>query len=397
MAVNYKRRAFIRQSLVLGTGLTIMACSKDLIEEEPASLKDIIIIGAGLSGLVAGYELSLLGHRVTILEARNRVGGRVFTVRDAFSDGQYAEAGAARIRPSHNLTLSYVERFGLTLDPFYPQSGQYFDYSNGNKLTIEAADFLNEPIRPGTVNRLEYLKIRGGTEQLPLAFMNELEGKIHFNNPVASVQQNDAEVRAITENGSEFIGDRLLCTVPLPVLGKIRFTPSLSAAKNEAVNGGYPYTPVTRVFIQSSRAIWETDGLNGWGNTDLPEEVWQPTWDQSGTDGVLLSYLRADNAIELDQISEENRIQRVLDRWRNIFLDLPDNIINGATHSWALDPWAANGYASPSRAQYDQFINELASRENRIHFAGEHISSTPSWMQGALESGLRAADEIHNS
>ena len=50
----------------------------------------MIIVGAGISGLVAGYELSRAGHDVTILEARNRVGGRVFTLRTPFSDGHFA-------------------------------------------------------------------------------------------------------------------------------------------------------------------------------------------------------------------------------------------------------------------------------------------------------------------
>ena len=397
MAKNYKRREFIRQSLILGAGLTILSCEKEEVGETPTPSKEVIIIGAGLSGLVAGYELSTLGHNVTILEARDRVGGRVFTIRDPFLDGQYVEAGAARIRPSHNLTLSYAERFGLTLDPFYARSGQYFDYSDGLRTLIDNADFLNSPIRPGTVNRIEYLKIRGGTERLPLAFMDAMDGQIHFNSPVLTVEQNASEVKARTSDGREFIGDHLLSTVPLPVLGRILFTPALSPAKMEAINGGYSYTPVTRIFIQSARNAWETEGLNGWGNTDKPEEVWQPTWDQDGSNGILLSYLRGIDAVEMDQISEANRIQQVLDRWSNIFPELPNDIIDGTSHSWALDEWAGNGYASPTQAQYSEFINELAARENRIHFAGEHISGTPSWMQGALESGLRASNEIHNS
>lgn len=79
-----------------------------------------MVVGAGLAGLVAGYELTEAGHEVTILEAQLRPGGRVLTLREPFSDGLYAEAGAARIPDNHDLTLHYVKHFGLTLVPFFP-------------------------------------------------------------------------------------------------------------------------------------------------------------------------------------------------------------------------------------------------------------------------------------
>ena len=63
-----------------------------------------------MAGLAA-YELSKLGHDVTILEARMRPGGRVHTLREPFADGLYAEAGAARIPDTHDLTLKYVKEF----------------------------------------------------------------------------------------------------------------------------------------------------------------------------------------------------------------------------------------------------------------------------------------------
>src|SRR5207244_10333836 len=82
--------------------------------------KKILIIGAGMAGLSAGYELSQAGHDVTILEARMRPGGRVHTLREPFSDGLYAEAGAARIPDNHEFTLRYVKLFDLPLEPMYP-------------------------------------------------------------------------------------------------------------------------------------------------------------------------------------------------------------------------------------------------------------------------------------
>jgi monoamine oxidase len=80
--------------------------------------KRVVIVGAGMAGLVAAHELQRVGHEVVVLEARGRVGGRVHTLREPFSDGLYGEVGAMRIPRTHDLTLAYCRRFGLPLVPF---------------------------------------------------------------------------------------------------------------------------------------------------------------------------------------------------------------------------------------------------------------------------------------
>ena len=103
------RRQFLRRSAlaIAGAGLSSSGAVRAVVLSGPA--KKVVILGAGMAGLVAGFELSKLGHDVTILEARTRPGGRVHTLREPFSDGLYAEAGAARIPDEHELTLKYVK------------------------------------------------------------------------------------------------------------------------------------------------------------------------------------------------------------------------------------------------------------------------------------------------
>ena len=402
------RREFIRRSLILSAGASLIISCEDNenipsnpISSSPGMLssngnaKKIIVIGAGMSGLVAAYELVRAGHDVTILEARDRIGGRVLTIRSPFSNNHFAEGGAARIKPSHNLTLGYANHFNLNLDPFYATSGDYVNISNGNREIISNNTYLNTSY--GSILRNEYLKIRGGSDLLPHSFYNSsaLNNKIYLGVPVTSIHQQNNNVTVQTSNGNQFIADRVLCTVPITVLNKIQFTPPLSPEKQTAMNGGYRYAPSTRVYMQFQNRFWENESLNGWGNSDIPEEIWQPTWDLAGSTGIIMSYLRWTAAQEMDALSEEERINYILSRWENIFPGAASSLQSGMSQSWAEEEWSKGAWASPTGSQDAALANHIGLAEDRIHFAGEHASDDHGWMQGALFSGLRAAAEIN--
>src|SRR5690349_22777451 len=94
--------------------------------------RSVVVLGAGIAGLVSAYELRRAGYRVTVLEARDRIGGRAWTVRNGtriqqigrpdqlatFSPGLYFNAGPARIPSTHRVILGYARRFGVRLEPF---------------------------------------------------------------------------------------------------------------------------------------------------------------------------------------------------------------------------------------------------------------------------------------
>lgn len=84
--------------------IAIRADRKAAILERPRPAQRVIVIGAGLAGRSAAHELTQAGHNVTVLEATMRPGGRVRTLREPFSDGLHAEAGATRIPDAHHLT-----------------------------------------------------------------------------------------------------------------------------------------------------------------------------------------------------------------------------------------------------------------------------------------------------
>ena len=118
------RREFLKFAGIAAGGMCLPVVQSwafpQNVNPKPATTHRVVILGAGLAGLSAGWHLKNAGHDVTILEAQLHPGGRVHTVREGLSDDLYAEAGAGRIPDTHTITLEWVKYFGLTLEPFFP-------------------------------------------------------------------------------------------------------------------------------------------------------------------------------------------------------------------------------------------------------------------------------------
>ncbi|XP_076094192.1 L-amino acid oxidase-like [Mytilus galloprovincialis] len=93
--------------------------------------KSVLIVGAGVAGLSAAFELEKVGHSTQILELQHRVGGRTKTLRGGFSDGLHAEGGAMRIPPNHYLTNGYIQKFGIPVRPFINSNDNTWLYLDG--------------------------------------------------------------------------------------------------------------------------------------------------------------------------------------------------------------------------------------------------------------------------
>src|SRR5262245_13916214 len=390
------RRQFIGRSALATAGLTL-APNVFAAIVRPAG-KKIIIIGAGMAGLVAGYELSQLGHNVTLLEARTRPGGRVQTLREPFSDGLYAEAGAARIPENHDLTLKYVKLFDVPLEPMYPSrlSALRIDGDSKREVSIDGftdglAEFFGSEFRGP--NR--FTKIKGGNDLLPKAFAQRLANKIHYNSPVVRIEQDTNSVRAtFTEGGKQqtLSADRMLCALPFSVLRNIDLPATFPEARLRIIRN-LQYASVSRVYLQARKRSWEEKGLSGFAMTSDAVEIWQPTWSQPGPRGILMTYNRPGQAERIAAMKDSERISSTLQQLGQWFPGLQENFERGATKCWIEDEWSRGAWAFVGPRDFVV----ASSPEGRIHFAGEHLSRWSSWIQGALESGLRAAKEINEA
>src|SRR5215207_3277524 len=184
-----QRRDFLKQSTLAAAALSASPAAAFGLGHKAryrrVAPKKIVIIGAGLAGLSAAYELTQVGHDVTILEARTRPGGRVHTLRDTFAEGLYAEAGAARIPDHHHFTLKYAELFNLPLEPFQPPALPGVYYVRGQRLRVAPGQHVEWPYKLTPEER--QLGLRGMRQRYIWSMLSEVGDVTDPNWPSAAV------------------------------------------------------------------------------------------------------------------------------------------------------------------------------------------------------------------
>jgi monoamine oxidase len=397
--MTISRRKFLRNTGLAVAGASLarpgLVSSAASIVRGPS--KKIAILGAGMAGLVAAYELTQLGHDVTILEARMRPGGRVFTIREPFSDGLYAEAGAARIPDEHDLTLKYVKLFNLPLEPMYPTRLSSLTFDRNGTRHEGSMESFTEALGGyyggdlgGSPSRWQ--KMKGGNDLLPKAFAQRLAGRIYYGSPVVRIETDAKMARVVFLHAGSpqtISADRVLCTIPFSVLRNVEL-PGLSEQKLEVIKRAQ-YAAVSRVYLQARNRIWEEKGLSGFAFTQSAVEIWHPTWSQAGPRGILMTYARPGEAERITNLKDAERISSTLKELDGYFPGLQTNFEGAATKCWLEDEWARGAWCFVG---FRDFVRSTEVDSGRIHFAGEHLSAWPSWIQGALSSGLRAVKEI---
>lgn len=269
---------------------------------------------------------------------------------------------------------------------------RFFDAGWGVSDEISGLELLVQIV--GTSG--DWHRIAGGTDRLPKGLAATISEHIRYGRPVTRIEQDDGSVTAVCERaGSEerFTGDRLICTIPFPVLRTIGFDPPVSDGKRRAIEG-LPYQSVTRVFVQTRERFWEEQGLSGFAQTDRPMEIWDASYGQPGRRVLLMAYLRSDLARKVALRPEEEQIRFGVDAIAEVFPGAKDYYEGAFTLSWDKDPWTRGAFATYHPGDYRRYYRHLTRPEERILFAGEHTSPWPSWMRGALHSGVRAAQEV---
>ncbi|HEX8499137.1 MAG TPA: FAD-dependent oxidoreductase [Pyrinomonadaceae bacterium] len=402
MKRNVPRRSFLRQGAMGAAAVAFGACvprpGRVLGLGRTLAPRRVAVLGAGLAGLAAGYELAGAGHEVTLLEAQARPGGRVLTLR-TFDEGLYADAGAARIPDDHELTLRYVKEFGLRLLPFYPESGLFVSVRRGGRRREvdwrKFSEAVEDYVGVSLGGAREWHKIEGGNDRLPRAFAERLAGKIVYEAPVSRVEQDASGARVTYRRGGAaetLAADYVVCAIPFAVLGRVEFAPRLSERKRK-VRDELTYEFASRAFMQTRGRFWEGGRVNGFGVTDLPAEIWPSSFGQAGTRAVLQAYVRHFTSVEWGKKGEAERVASGLALAEQVLPGARSAFERGRVKCWGEDEWAGCAWTHPSPIQ----LVAVNAPEGRVHFAGEHCSLYASWMNGALESGNRAARAVEEA
>jgi monoamine oxidase len=153
MTENLDRRRFLQGLAAISAApLAPLTNAPEALADGRGGGRRVVVLGAGLAGLGAAYNLMRHGYDVTVLEAQDRPGGRVQTVRDEFWRGGHAELGAIRIFESHEYTRKYVREFGLELTPydtgtraFHMQGKRFLPPAAGTPWPLEGLSAGEQP------------------------------------------------------------------------------------------------------------------------------------------------------------------------------------------------------------------------------------------------------------
>jgi monoamine oxidase len=484
--MSLSRRSFLRRAV-----LTSMAYPLAVGEAawpqtfSPRNSRRVAIVGAGIAGLIAAYELSRSGYEVSVFEARLRPGGRVHTLRDVFANDLYVEAGALDFGEACTTLLKYIREFQLSPrrlgerddgEPF----GRDLYFASGRRLSTAAdgsvdwpypltpeerqlgiqglwAKYLhpliakvgtlggtgwpngearrldersiNEFLRaqgasPAVISLLAFsflgeglsvesaladlwwqqffekdvqvMTLRGGNDQLPKALAANLGGRLHLGAELRSLRQNQEGVTLSVMKGGKLHqveADRVVIAIPFSVLRLVDLDASFSPGKRAAI-ANLRYASQSHMYLQCRTRFWREQGLSGAVWTDLPlHSIGDATEAQPGTRGVL----EIENAHQASQIvtglPAAERVPWALVQMRQVFPDFDEYFEGGTSVCWDLEPHSLGGCAYFAPGEYTSLYPHIARSEGRVHFAGEHTARIFT-MEGAAESGVRAAEEI---
>ncbi len=452
-----KRRDFLLKSTLAGSTLLINAEKSKLFTFSKSKPKSVLVIGAGFAGLAAAMKLKQSGIKVTVLESRNRIGGRVFSHQPKTTKGQVIELGAEWVGNSHERIISLCNDFGLELQnnqfetdlvlngnhakqgkwDFSPEMQKFWAekstiweaMSENEKQKLDKTDWwrvlslkgfsdkdllmrelidstdFGESIRHTSAyaafaeyaessekNEMD-LKIKGGNSMLAtkMADVVGLEN-ILLNHTVLSLNQNNNAVTVTCENGTSFTADKLICAIPTFALMKIHWNSKLPKMYTEALHE-LQYARIGKFPMVFNNRFWKREDFDM--ITDTPAHYfYHGTKNQAGKQGVLMCYAIGEKADVLSSVSVKQRKEIILNALKPAFGDVGKYVQEDLMYYWGQDKYSAGAYAFYGKNQWFEVMPVLKKSHENVLFAGEHLADWQGFMEGAINSGEEAVNEL---
>jgi monoamine oxidase len=451
----------------------------------------IVVVGAGLAGLCAARDLEAKGYAVDVYEANTRIGGRTWTRRGFFAEGQLAEHGGELIDTGHKAMRTLVKDLGLQLDdllaaepagtgPLYYFDGEPYTYdqaladfqavkaklrndvraagypttyyrstARGRELdNMSIVDWINESVPGGVSSKfgrlldiaytIEYgaeaseqsalnlvylmgyssgnefkifgdsderFRVRGGNDQVITRLVEGLANPVITGHRLDRIARNPDGTYSLRfrRQGPPLTisADRVVLTVPFSVLrasvdfSQAGFQPRKVQAIQQLGMGQN-----SKLHAQFTSRHWHTLGNNG---DTVADTGYQNTWDtsraQPGDSGMLVNYTGGLTALTFGTGSVNQKLNQFLAQLEPVLPGITAKS-NGraAIDYWPGNPYTLGSYSFWKVGQYQAFAGVEGEPEGNCFFAGEHTSlDFQGWLEGAVQSGQRAAREVIRS
>jgi monoamine oxidase len=448
-----RRSEFIKLLGLGGAGLLMMGSGHH--RKRSGATKRVIIVGAGIAGIAAARVLKEAGHEVVIIEARDRIGGRIWT---DYSLGTPIDMGASWIHHSKTNPLTEIvaqHRLGVKTTDYanyylfdadgrpLPETDRESHFATAEKVLKKAnkvwskadigmnmrqavdeivqAEKLEDPIRQALEWRISMLELYKGAELNLVAAAGETEGAMAFNTDdllvtagfgkiieklaagldirmnqkVLIVRQND-ERATVTTAGEDFEGDFALITLPLGVLkaGDVRFDPVFSTSKKNAIKK-LGVGNINKLAMRFEKTFWPSDrDFIGYMSRRKGEFPLFLDWAHASGKPYLVSILGNEFSKSIEKQEDIEVTVMVHQVLYKLFEDA------GMPISMRFSRWSSEKFSKGAFSYLPagvEIVNRdyLALPEKRIFFAGEAtIRDGAGTAHGAYNSGLRAANWI---
>ena len=476
-----KKRLVTRRDILHGIGAgTVLAAAPQAVRA--LNKTQVLVIGAGLSGLATARLLEVEGVNVQVIEGRQRIGGRVLSFRNIPGN---PEAGGTSFAPGYarlvdtansldvgliNYTprVQYIMQRDLILDhqvvraedwPTHPRNPfpdelkttmpwayapmvigrnnplesvdgwiaaenakwdislhDWFKQQGLSDEIIEVAYNMNVSFGDSAhdVSALQLFHsaafanlqrelasgIRGytavgGNQAIPEAMAASLHNEVHLGKEVLGIRSASDAAEVHCSDGTVYRADHVVCSIPFAVLRRLHVEPMITGLQAKAIKT-LGAQVMSQMHMVAKRPFWEDDGLvpGIYGDSLSGMVVPEHKGEDPAEITSLSFWLRGQKAAWLDQVGDEQAKAMVIADYERIRPAAKGQLEVLGYHSWYRDPFCAGDWAIWKPGQISDFATVVAEPHGRIHFCGEHTAVTNRGMEGAMESGERAAFEI---
>ena len=479
---------FSRRQVLGGAGSAIVVGTAGVTNAEAAPRAsarlraDVCVVGAGFAGLAAAYRLKQAGAKVIVLEARNRVGGRSWTVDT--KDGGWVDWGGQWVGPTQDRFYALIKDMGCETYPspgeglklvqrgIPPGAGLVQIYENRTPPGVELVEAVykridelaasidpNQPwthkdakqldgitfaewLRQGSDNenvreyagvevgsvpsaspeeisifhlawlirschQLEKLfgfaggaqqdRVIGGTQPVAKRLAAKLGKDIRLGQPVRRIEWK-ADGAVVHSDRLSVAARHVIVAIPPNLAGAIEYQPSLPTNRVQ-VTQRWPQGLVIKVSMVYSEPFWRKAGLSGKSfdyRALVSETADSSTPDKNSKLGVLTGFVYADSARKASMLSAEERKKTLLAEMAQRFGPKVLEPEHYHESHWSLQQWTRGcftGFLTPGATVL--FGPAVRDPVGPLHWAGTETSTDwPSFIDGAIKSGERAADAI---